>query len=68
MRRLYFLACKRFGPRKLTLSAWLWAREMEGRGHFLRELIDDAFLVWRGEEDHCAKQYLRETRANREPA
>lgn len=65
--RLYFALCKRIGPRKLTISAWLWARELEGRGYFLRELVDDAFLCFRGDVDHCKSQFLRET-AHRAPA
>lgn len=59
--RIYRWLCKRFGPCHLTFSAWAWKRERDGRGYLLRELIDDAFLVWRDEEDHCASCFQRET-------
>jgi hypothetical protein len=62
--KLYVRLCKRFGPCNLTISAWAWKRELEGRGYLLRELIDDAFLVWRGEDDHCRTRYERETAPN----
>jgi hypothetical protein len=65
MCRLYFVLCKRYGPRygnaRLTISAWLWKRELEGKGYFFRGVVDDYFLCFRDQEDHCLKQYLRET-------
>lgn len=61
MCRLYFRFCKRCWPGGLTVSAWLWKRELEGKGHFLRECVDDYFLCYRDQEDHCETQYYRET-------
>jgi 7-cyano-7-deazaguanine synthase in queuosine biosynthesis len=46
----------------MTVSAWLWARELEGGGCFWREFIDDTFLCFKDEEDHCMRCYQRETR------
>lgn len=64
--RVYIWLCKRVGPRigsrRVPFSAWAWQRELDGRGYLLRELIDDAFLVWKSEEDHCQQQFQRETR------
>jgi hypothetical protein len=61
MRRLYFALCKRYGPHGLTLSAWLWKRELEGKGYFWRGVVDDYFLCFRDQSDHCESQFLRET-------
>jgi hypothetical protein len=60
--RLYRWACRKWGPRGMTVSAWLWARELEGGGCFWREFIDDTFLCFKDEEDHCMRCYQRETR------
>lgn len=60
--RLYKAVCRVCGPRKLTISAWLWVREQEGMGCFWREMVDDWFLVWRGQTDHCRCSYERESK------
>jgi hypothetical protein len=64
--RLYCWACTKVGPRingrRVTFSAWLWARELAGKGHFWREFVDDSFLCFKDEEDHCMRCYQRETR------
>jgi hypothetical protein len=59
--KLYVRICRRIGPCHMTVSAWAWQRELDGRGYLLRELIDDFFLCFRDEEDHCLTHYLRET-------
>jgi hypothetical protein len=63
--RLYVKACRRWGPRidgrRVTVSAWLWKREIDGGGYFWREFVDDTFLCFKDEVDHCMNQYLRET-------
>jgi hypothetical protein len=61
VKRLYFAICKRWGPEGMTLSAWAYQREIDGRGYLLREFIDDFFLCFLDQEDHCFRQYLRET-------
>ncbi len=61
MCRLYFRLCKRYGPDGLTISAWLWRRELDGKGCFWRSVVDDYFLCFRDQSDHCEKQYMRET-------
>jgi hypothetical protein len=61
--KLYRRVCRVIGPRKLTVSAWLWAREQEGSLHFWRAIVDDWFLIYRIEEDHCRKSFERETQA-----
>lgn len=62
--RLYLWACRKWGPGGLTISAYAWKREQEGRGHHLREFIDDTFLCFFDQEDHCERQFNRETRVN----
>ena len=62
MRRLYYLACKRFGPRKLTLSAYAWARFKETGNSYWRDRIDGVALFFRSERDHCQGQFQREMR------
>lgn len=58
----YVRLCKHVGPRGLTLSAWLWARELEGKGYFWREFVDDSFECFFDQYDHCMRSYERETR------
>lgn len=58
--RFYKAFCRRYGPRRMTVSAWLYARELEGCGYFLREFIDDHFLVFHDQDDHCRKAYEKE--------
>lgn len=60
--RFYLVICRRFGPRGLTVSAWLWARELEGKGHFWREFVDDTFMCFFDQYDHCMRCFERETR------
>jgi hypothetical protein len=62
--KLYLRACRSWGPGRLTISAWLWKRELEGRGSFLRGVVDDWFLAFRDQVDHCQTCFLREYRAN----
>lgn len=59
--RIYKAICRRIGPRKMTISAWLWIREQEGHGWLLRQIVDDWFLIYRIEDEHCKKSYERET-------
>jgi hypothetical protein len=63
--KLYARICRKWGPRGMTLSAWLWARELEGKGYFLRELVDDTFMCFFDQYDHCAESYRRETAIQR---
>jgi hypothetical protein len=63
--RVYLAICKRCGPRRLgkrlTVSAWLWIREKEGGGWFWRTVVDDWFLIYRGQDEHCKNCFQRET-------
>ena len=61
IKRLYFSLCKRFGPGGgLTLSAYAWRLHIEGNSWWA-DRLDGAFLFWRGDRDHCRRQFQRET-------
>lgn len=65
MRRLYVLACKRWAPEGLTLSALAWKRALHGKP-FWRNRIDGFFLLFASVHHHCQASFQRENRANPE--
>jgi hypothetical protein len=68
--KVYLRICRKWGPRhgakRLTVSAWLWRREIDTGRYLLRQLVDDWFMVFRDQPDHCATCFLRES-ANPQP-
>lgn len=48
-------------PCHLTVSAWLWVREQEGAGCVWREFVDDFFLCFFDQDEHCRHSYEHET-------
>jgi hypothetical protein len=64
MKRLYRVVCKRWGPEKLTLSAYAWKYAQETGNTFWRDRIDGLFLLLIGQKNHCQQQHQRETRAD----
>jgi hypothetical protein len=62
MQRLYLWICKRWGPDKLTLSAYAWKRAMETGDHSARIRLDGLFMLLKKQQGHCSSQYQRETR------
>lgn len=63
--RMYRALCRVIGPRKLTISAWLWIREQEGAGWFWRAVIDDWFLIYRSQDEHCKTCFEHETKGRK---
>lgn len=66
MIRFYLSFCKRWGPRRLTFSAWAWAVFTETGDSYWRDRFDGALLFWRGERDHCKSQFQRESAATKD--
>lgn len=62
MRRLYLAICKRWGPERLTLSAYAWKKAMATGDHSMRIRIDGLFMVLTTQCGHCQQQFQRETR------
>ena len=62
MKRLYRWACKRWGPRGLTFSAWAWQHFAATGNSFWRDRFDGLFLLLVGQREHCQRQWQRETR------
>lgn len=62
--KLYYALCRRWGPRRMTFSAYAWAKFQETGNTFWRDRFDGLILFWRSERDHCQSQHKRETRAN----
>lgn len=60
--KLYLWICKRYGPGKLTLSAWAWKHAQETGNTLYRDRIDGLFLFLMGQRNHCQAQYQREIR------
>jgi hypothetical protein len=63
MQRLYLWICRRWGPDKLTLSAYAHKLALAGRP-WCRDRIDGAFLFWASQHQHCQTNYQRETRSD----
>lgn len=66
MKRLYVLACRKWGPDGLTFSAYAFKRAQETGHVFWRVRIDGLFMLLAGQEQHCQQQHQRETRAIQE--
>lgn len=62
--KLYRLACRRWGPGGMTISAWAWLHAQETGDTFLRDRIDGLFLLLAGNRNHCQASYQRQTRAS----
>lgn len=56
LKRLYFAFCKRWGPERLTVSAWAWKHQRTG----LIRVIDAGAVLFKGEYHHCFNQHRRE--------
>lgn len=63
MQKLYLYLCKRWGPGRLTFSAYAWKVFITTGSTFWRDRIDGLMLLIRGEHQHCYQQWQRETRA-----
>lgn len=53
---LYLLACRRWGPGGMTLSAYAW----KVQSRWVR-VIDAGAVLFRNEYHHCEAQYRNET-------
>jgi hypothetical protein len=60
--RLYVRFCRRFGPRRMTFSAWAWVHARETGNTFFRDRIDGLFLLLAGNRNHCQAAFQREQR------
>lgn len=64
MRKLYIAFCRRWGPDRMTFSAWAWKHAQETGSPFWRNRIDGLFLLIAGQANHCQAQFQRETRGD----
>jgi hypothetical protein len=64
MIRLYFLACKRWGPDRMTISAWAWVYARETGDTFYRDRIDGLILLLTGGRNHCQAAFQRQQRVH----
>lgn len=64
--RLYVAACRRWGPRGMTISAWAWVHAQETGDIWLRNRIDGAALLFFGQAQHCQSSFQLSTRNNSE--
>ncbi len=62
--RLYRVACRRWGPGGMTLSAWAWVHAQETGSVWLRNRIDGAALLFFGQPNHCQASYQRTKRTD----
>jgi hypothetical protein len=56
--RLYVAACRRWGPRGMTLSAAAHLRAKRGKP-FWRNRIDGFCLLFRGTHQHCQTSFQK---------
>jgi hypothetical protein len=59
--RFYKAFCRRWGPRRMTVSSWAWTHAQETGNAWPRNRIDGFFLFWLGQANHCQSCYQRET-------
>lgn len=63
LKALYVRACRRWGPRGMTYSAWAWvlSRE-EGGSTFWRDRIDGLWLLLFSQANHCQSCFQKHFR------